>query len=119
MVQHFARTEPERGSDLPEPFRTRNRIFLATPSRLKHTLMVILTSRSSRFAMVTLTFGILKTFFDLSCPEVRIPHTLLSDKAYLSNQARGSVNAYYELVGDWVFTYKGSKHSVPSTQTGL
>ncbi|KAG1745060.1 uncharacterized protein EDB91DRAFT_1246574 [Suillus paluster] len=59
--------------------------------------------------MVTLTFGILKTFFDLSCPEVRIPHTLLSDKAYLSNQARGSVNAYYELVGDWVFTYKGSK----------
>ncbi|KAG1805105.1 uncharacterized protein HD556DRAFT_1437268 [Suillus plorans] len=59
--------------------------------------------------MVTLTFGILKTFFDLSCPEARIPHTLLSDNAYLFNQAQGSFNAYYELVGDWVFTYKGSK----------
>ncbi|KAG1890775.1 hypothetical protein F4604DRAFT_1672784 [Suillus subluteus] len=68
-----------------------------------------LTSRSSRFAMVTLTFGILKTFFDLSCPEVRIPHTLLSDNAYLFNQAQGSFNAYYELVGDWVFAYKGNK----------
>ncbi|KAG1739707.1 hypothetical protein EDB19DRAFT_1828709 [Suillus lakei] len=59
--------------------------------------------------MVTLTFGILKTFFDLSCPEVHIPHTLLSNNAYLFNQAQGSFNAYYELVGDWVFTYKGSK----------
>jgi hypothetical protein len=39
--------------------------------------------------MVTLTFGILGTFFDLSCPEVRIPHTLLSDNAYLFNQAQG------------------------------
>ncbi|KAG1737956.1 hypothetical protein EDB19DRAFT_1984360 [Suillus lakei] len=79
------------------------------PSRLKHTLMVILTSQSSRFAMVTLTFGILKTFFDLSCPEVRILHILLSNNTYLFNQAQGSFNAYYELVGDWVFTYKGSK----------
>ncbi|KAG2058713.1 hypothetical protein BDR06DRAFT_1003902 [Suillus hirtellus] len=59
--------------------------------------------------MVTLTFGILKTFFNLSCPEVRIPHTLLSDNTYLFNQAQGSFNAYYKLVGDWVFTYKGSK----------
>ncbi|KAG2147614.1 hypothetical protein DEU56DRAFT_753450 [Suillus clintonianus] len=59
--------------------------------------------------MVTLTFGILKTFFDLSCPEVCIPHTLLSKNSYLFNQAQGSFNAYYELVGDWVFTYKGSK----------
>ncbi|KAG2029457.1 hypothetical protein BDR03DRAFT_1018361 [Suillus americanus] len=59
--------------------------------------------------MVTLTFGILKTFFDLSCPEVRIPHTLLSNNTYLFNQAQGFFNAYYELVGDWVFAYKGSK----------
>ncbi|KAG2047002.1 hypothetical protein BDR06DRAFT_1014256 [Suillus hirtellus] len=71
--------------------------------------MVILTSQSSKFAMVTLTFSILKTFFDLSCPEVRIPHTLLFNNTYLFNQAQGSFNAYYELVGDWVFTYKGSK----------
>ncbi|KAG1868600.1 hypothetical protein F4604DRAFT_1682237 [Suillus subluteus] len=62
--------------------------------------------------MVTLTSGILKICIDFEfCPEARIPHLLLS------NKAQGCFNAYG--FGDWLFALFAHKRSKPHQPCAL